>query len=239
MRYVVTGAAGFIGSHLAEALQSPRRTRSSGFDCFTDYYDPRAEGGERPRARRPARRPRRGRARLRRLRRRLPPRRPAGRAQLRRRLPALPAPQRARVAARVRGRRARRRPGRVRLLVVGLRRGRAVPDARGRRRRSRSRRTAITKLACEQLARRVRAGSSGSTRVVAALLQRVRPAPAARHGVHADRVRARRRDALRALRRRVAVAQLDVRLRRRRRDDRARCAAAAGPTTSAARSRRR
>jgi UDP-glucuronate 4-epimerase len=40
MRYVVTGAAGFIGSHLAEAL-----VRSGhevvGVDCFTDYYDPR------------------------------------------------------------------------------------------------------------------------------------------------------------------------------------------------------
>jgi UDP-glucuronate 4-epimerase len=39
MRYAVTGAAGFIGSHLAEAL-----TRAGhdvvGLDCFTDYYDP-------------------------------------------------------------------------------------------------------------------------------------------------------------------------------------------------------
>ena len=38
MRYVVTGAAGFIGSHLAEAL----RTRGDDLvavDCFTDYYD--------------------------------------------------------------------------------------------------------------------------------------------------------------------------------------------------------
>src|SRR6266550_7336244 len=39
MRYGVTGAAGFIGSHLAEAL-----TRAGhevvGLDCFTDYYDP-------------------------------------------------------------------------------------------------------------------------------------------------------------------------------------------------------
>ncbi|MBV8597651.1 MAG: NAD-dependent epimerase/dehydratase family protein [Actinobacteria bacterium] len=39
MRYLVTGAAGFIGSHLGEAL-----LRSGhdvvGIDCFTDYYDP-------------------------------------------------------------------------------------------------------------------------------------------------------------------------------------------------------
>jgi UDP-glucuronate 4-epimerase len=39
VRYVVTGAAGFIGSHLAEALQSADHT-VLGIDCFTDYYDP-------------------------------------------------------------------------------------------------------------------------------------------------------------------------------------------------------
>ena len=39
MRYLVTGAAGFIGSHLAEALQD-RGDEVVGFDCFTDYYDP-------------------------------------------------------------------------------------------------------------------------------------------------------------------------------------------------------
>ena len=39
MRYVVTGAAGFIGSHLAEALVSAGH-EVSGVDCFTDYYDP-------------------------------------------------------------------------------------------------------------------------------------------------------------------------------------------------------
>ena len=39
MRYVVTGAAGFIGSHLAEALLS-RGHEVVGIDCFTDYYDP-------------------------------------------------------------------------------------------------------------------------------------------------------------------------------------------------------
>jgi nucleoside-diphosphate-sugar epimerase len=39
MRYAVTGAAGFIGSHLAEALQSAGH-EVVGIDCFTDYYDP-------------------------------------------------------------------------------------------------------------------------------------------------------------------------------------------------------
>jgi UDP-glucuronate 4-epimerase len=39
MRYVVTGAAGFIGSHLAEALQNAGH-EVLGIDCFTDYYDP-------------------------------------------------------------------------------------------------------------------------------------------------------------------------------------------------------
>src|SRR6266516_4545630 len=38
MRYVVTGAAGFIGSHLSEALLA-RGDEVVGIDCFTDYYD--------------------------------------------------------------------------------------------------------------------------------------------------------------------------------------------------------
>jgi len=38
MRYVVTGAAGFIGSHLAEALATAGHD-VVGVDCFTDYYD--------------------------------------------------------------------------------------------------------------------------------------------------------------------------------------------------------
>jgi nucleoside-diphosphate-sugar epimerase len=40
VRYVVTGAAGFVGSHLAEALQSAGH-EVVGLDSFTDYYDPR------------------------------------------------------------------------------------------------------------------------------------------------------------------------------------------------------
>jgi UDP-glucuronate 4-epimerase len=39
MRYVVTGAAGFIGSHLADTLLE-RGHDVVGVDCFTDYYDP-------------------------------------------------------------------------------------------------------------------------------------------------------------------------------------------------------
>ena len=39
MKYLVTGAAGFIGSHLAAALQAQGH-EVVGVDCFTDYYDP-------------------------------------------------------------------------------------------------------------------------------------------------------------------------------------------------------
>jgi nucleoside-diphosphate-sugar epimerase len=38
VRYVVTGAAGFIGSHLSEALTAAGH-EVVGLDCFTDYYD--------------------------------------------------------------------------------------------------------------------------------------------------------------------------------------------------------
>jgi UDP-glucuronate 4-epimerase len=39
MRYVVTGAAGFIGSNLADTLRAAGHD-VVGVDCFTDYYDP-------------------------------------------------------------------------------------------------------------------------------------------------------------------------------------------------------
>jgi nucleoside-diphosphate-sugar epimerase len=38
-RYVVTGAAGFVGSHLTEALRAARHDVVA-LDSFTDYYDP-------------------------------------------------------------------------------------------------------------------------------------------------------------------------------------------------------
>jgi len=38
VRYVVTGAAGFIGSHLGEALRAAGH-EVVGIDCFTDYYE--------------------------------------------------------------------------------------------------------------------------------------------------------------------------------------------------------
>ncbi len=93
---------------------------------------PGGEGGERTRTRCRAYRPRRREPRARRRGRRIPSRGPAGRAQLRRRLSALPAPERARDAARLPVRRRGRRSRRVRLVVLGVRRGGAVPDARGR-----------------------------------------------------------------------------------------------------------
>ena len=39
MRYLVTGAAGFIGSQLAGSLQEAGH-EVAGVDCFTDFYDP-------------------------------------------------------------------------------------------------------------------------------------------------------------------------------------------------------
>ena len=39
MKCIVTGAAGFIGSHLSEHLLA-QGDEVVGIDCLTDYYDP-------------------------------------------------------------------------------------------------------------------------------------------------------------------------------------------------------
>ena len=48
MKALVTGAAGFIGSHSDEHAARPRRADVVGVDCFTDYY-PRAIKEAQPR----------------------------------------------------------------------------------------------------------------------------------------------------------------------------------------------
>ena len=40
MKVIVTGAAGFVGSHLCERLVD-HGDEVIGIDCFTDYYSPR------------------------------------------------------------------------------------------------------------------------------------------------------------------------------------------------------
>ena len=76
----------------------------------------------------------------------------------------------------------------------------------------------ITKLACEHLAHAY-GREFGLDARRPALLHDLRPAAAPGHGAGADGRLPRRRDAVRALRRRHAVAQLHLRRRRRRGDD--------------------
>ena len=212
MRYLVTGAAGFIGSHLAEALRDQGHD-VVGLDCFTDYYDVALKEENARGLDDPPHRPRARPDRPRRHRRRLPSRRPARRAQLRRRLRDLPRPERARVAAALRGGGARRRARRLRVVVVGLRRGRGYPTAEDV--------AAAPGLAVRDHEARLRAprprhgAQLRPRRRRAAVLQRLRPAPAARHGVHPHRDVPRRGAPVRPLRRRPPVAQLHLRRRRR------------------------
>ena len=46
MKAIVTGAAGFIGSHLCASLLD-HGDEVVGIDCFTDYYSPRRKEAER------------------------------------------------------------------------------------------------------------------------------------------------------------------------------------------------
>ena len=162
VRYVVTGAAGFIGSHLAEALLAAGH-EVVGIDSFTDYYDPAREGAERARPGRAAARPRRDELDFGGCRRRLPPRRPAGRAQLRRRLPAL----RARGTCSRASGSSRRRPRRAPVSSSRPpRRSTARRSATRRRRtcrRGRSRRTGSRSSPASTRAG-LRRAASGSTR---------------------------------------------------------------------------
>ena len=97
----------------------------------------------------------------------------------------------------------------------------------------------VTKRACEDLAAVYARRAASSRRP--ALLHRLRPAPAPRHGDAAALRGAARRRAVPALRRRLPVARLHPRLRRRRRHAPRRRSPTARPpsTTSAAATRRR
>ena len=212
----------------SSARTSPRRSSREGhdvvgLDSFTDYYDParkreNADGLDVARGGPPRRRPRRA---PRRRRRRLPPRRPAGRPrELRRRLRAL------RRAERPRERRAssRRRRGAASRVVFASSSSvygdaETLPDERGRRSRARSRPTASRSSASSTSPTRTRA-RLGLDAVGAPLLHRLRPAPAAGHGVHAACSRRSPRGRRSGSSATDPVAQLHVRRRRRRGDDR-------------------
>ena len=210
MHAIVTGAAGFIGSHLSERLIG-EGWRVTGIDAFTRLLRPRRQGGQPRRAAQRAAvradrsRPRRRSARsdLRRSTRRVPPRRAGRRAgQLRRVVRRLRARQPHRHPARARACARRRMPASGHgVVVVGVRRRRGIPL----RRRSHADPPALA-------VRRDEADVRGPRRHLprarpvghrAALLHRVRPAPATRHG-HAPAVRGgHRRPAVHPQRRRL------------------------------------
>ena len=238
---MVTGAAGFIGSHLAEELLAAGH-EVVGVDSFTDYY-------ERSRKERNA-------ASLDVLEADLAVAplepilagadgvfhlagQPGVRASWGETLPALPRPERARHAACLRGRRGSRRPRRLRVVVVRLRRRRDLSHRGGRR--------PAADLPVRDHEARLRAprrrdrARARPRRGRAAVLHGLRPAAAARHGVHRDARGARTGRDLPALRRRQRGAKLHVRGRRRERARSRRWSAAARArsTTSAAATRRR
>ena len=190
MRYVVTGAAGFIGSHLGEALQRGG-ARGRRHRLLHRLLRPGAEGAERARARREAHRPRRGR-RSTSTASTASSTSPASRACAASAigLPALRAPERAREPARLRG--GREAGTRVVFASSSSIYGEAerypTPEDVPPRPVSPY---GITKLDC----RAPRAGLRAQLRARRdrpALLQRLRAAPAAGHGLPARRRRARR-----------------------------------------------
>ena len=194
----------------SSARTSPRRcwSRATTWSASTasrTTTTPPSEGGERARARRAPARPGGRRARLRRLRRRLPPRRPAGVRSFGDVFELYLGRNIARLAACLRGGGAtacgsssrRRRPSTVRRIAFPTPEtedagpGLALRDHEARRRAPRP------GVRAELRARRRRPP----------LLQRLRPAPAAGHGVHADRPSPSRAGAVRPLRRRRSVAR--------------------------------
>ena len=192
----------------SSARISPRRSPGDGHEVVGHrllhrLLRRRAEGGERARAARcsGSTSPRDA-LDLAGVRRRLPPRRPAGCAQLRRRVRALPA------SATCSPRSAcSRRPPRDGVRVVFASSSSVYGEAERYPTPEDSRPRpvspyGITKLACEHLARAY-ARELRPRRRRAALLQRLRPAAAARHGVHAHRDVLAEGRAVRALRRRA------------------------------------
>ncbi len=219
MRYLVTGAAGFIGSHLAESLLAAGH-EVVGIDCFTDYYDPalKEENARGLDVRRVDLAE--DRARLRGLRRRLPPGRPARRPELRRRLPALPPPQRPRLAAALRG---RRRATGSRSCSPPRRRCTAPRSASRRPRTRRPRPLSPVRDHQARLRaarRRPTRTSSASTASCSATSTRSGRGSAPTWRSPGSSRRSLTGTPLRALRRRRPVARLDVRRRHRRGDGR-------------------
>ena len=236
MHAIVTGAAGFIGSHLSERLIA-EGWRVTGIDAFTSYYARTdKEANLRGAARRTAVRSTRSRPRrrpagsdLRRPTDRVPPRRAGRRAGqfrtvVRRIRPRQP--DRHPTGARARARR-RMPTGGDGIVVVGVRRRRGIPLHRGRHADP-----PALSVRGDQADVRGPGRHLPRARTVGhrdAVLHRLRSAPTTRHG-HAPLVRGgRRRAGLHAQRRWVAVARLHLRRRRGRRHGarrcRARCAA--------------
>ena len=238
MKYIVTGAAGFIGSHLAEALLADGHD-VLGIDSFTDYYDPALK--ERNASGLDVRRLDLARDELDfggwdgifHL---------AGQPGVRSFGDVFPLYVERNVLASQRVFEAAAEAG-TRVVfassssVYGEAERYPTPEETPPRPLSPY---GITKLACEHLARAC-GQEPRARRRRAALLQRLRPAAAARHGVPAGHRRAARRKAVHALRRRRAEPQLHVRRRRRRREhprDGGRARGARSTTSAAARRRR-